>query len=403
MGRLPSLFSPAAHSRLVTKTYQLKSARPSGALEMILGKSYQAGPEKEYIDEIMDICERERIDLIYPTDDDQVFLLSKHKKAFAEKGVFIPINEFEILKTVADKFEVIRLAESKGIPHPKTFLASEIKELPLREENSTEPVAIIKPRFGNASRGVFFVNEESGWKRWLEANRSNLHKFVVQEYIPGDTIVNLRVYMKRDGTVLFASCSGCRRPQLIIHQSCGIVHTKAGFPPCYEKVVSLLRDKNYFGYAHAQFKIDSRCGAHKLMEINVRIGRGTWTEMRMGVNRPLISLSLFRNTAVEVPEAVDETNVIFVYPMQDIFVFILYLFSLPKAAFKRWALRSRKTRRLPGISEMLKHYYAVYFSGRKKIECDNYFKFFFKDTLVSLTYWFSFCYQLRKKYREWDY
>ncbi|MBU0634331.1 MAG: ATP-grasp domain-containing protein [Candidatus Omnitrophica bacterium] len=403
IGRFPQFFLFTAHSRLISKAYRIKSAKPPDTLPIMLDKGYTVTVGKEYIDELMYICEQERINCIYPSSDDEVFLLAKHKRIFEERGVIIPVNEYEVLKSIADKFNIIQLARQKEIPCPETFLATDINSPSFKETCRNNPMAIIKPRFGCAARGILFINKQDDLERWIKNNKHNAHEFVVQEYIPGDTIVNVRVYMKQDGTALHVSCSSCQRPQMIIHQSAGIIHSVEKNPVYCEKIISLLRDKKYVGYGHAQFKIDARNGEHKLMEINVRLGRGTWTEVRQGINRPLISLALFKNKEIEIPKSNDKTDMVFAYPVQDVFIFILYLFSKLGKIIKGRILCSEKTKRLPPIKEMLKHYHDIYFSGKRKVEYDNYVKFFLKDPLVSLNHWFLFCYQLRRRFKEWNF
>ncbi|MFA5117369.1 MAG: hypothetical protein WC695_00790 [Candidatus Omnitrophota bacterium] len=401
-GIVPGVFSFSSHSRLIAKTYRIKTGKSPAGCVTTLNESSCVAAEKEYIDDILNICRRERVNLIYPSGDEEVFILAKYKKVFEEQGVFIPVNDYPVLKRMADKFTIIRLAREQGLRCPETFLVEDADKLRFPETGSTSPVAVVKPRFASASRGICFIKDRGDWEAWRQKNKARAHEFVVQEYIPGDTIAYARVYMRRDGTLFLGSCAVCQRPEMTIHQNFGLLLIKKNLPAYFNKIVSLFASEQFIGYGHVQLKVDARDGMHKVMEVNVRISEGTWSEVREGVNGPLISLSLFENKAVALPVSTDKGEVVFVWPARDICIFIFYLFLRGEAFLKEKLLSGKKTRKLPPVSAMLKHYYDIYFSRRRRVECDNYFKFFLRDPLVSLAHWASFCYLLNKVSRKWD-
>jgi carbamoyl-phosphate synthase large subunit len=401
-GVFAGIFSFVAYSRLISKTYRIEAEKRSAGCVFTLAENNCVAAEKKYIDDLLDICRREGINLIYPSGDEEVFVLAKYKRVFEEQGVIIPVNDYAVLKRMADKFTVIQLAREKGISCPGTFLVEDGEKLVFPETGNQYPVAVIKPRFGNASRGICFIKNRGDFYAWREKNKDATREFVVQEYIPGDTITYVRVYMRPDATPFLGSCAVCQRPEMTIHQNFGLLLIKKSLPPYFNKIVSLFASERFIGYGHVQLKVDARDGLHKVMEVNVRISEGTWTEDRGGINGPLISLSLFENKAITLPVSNDKSEVVFVWPMRDMCIFIFYLFLRGEAFVKEKILFRKKTKRLPSFSEMLKHYRDIYFSGRRRVECDNYFKFFLRDPLVSLAHWASFCYLLNKVSRKWD-
>jgi carbamoyl-phosphate synthase large subunit len=401
-GIVPGVFSFSSLSRLTAKTYRIKTGKSPACCVSTLNESACAAEEKEYIDDILDICRRERINLIYPSGDEEVFILAKYKKVFAKRGVFIPVNDYPVLKRMADKFTIIQLAREQGLACPGTFLVEDAEMLGFPETGSADPVAVVKPRFGSASRGICFLKNRRDFDAWREKHKARAHEFVVQEYIPGDTITYVRVYMKPDATPFLGSCAVCQRPEMAIHQNYGLLLIKKNLPAYFNKIVSLFASEQFIGYGHVQLKVDARDDLPKVMEVNVRISEGTWSEVREGVNGPLISLSLFENKAIALPVSSDKAEVVFVWPVRDICIFIFYLFLRVEAFFKEKLLSGKKTRKLPPVSAMLKHYYDIYFSRRRRVECDNYFKFFLRDPLVSLAHWSSFCSLLNKVSRKWE-
>ena len=126
LGLFPRLFSFTANSRVVTKCVpsQYYYRIPIDALVNPEDGGIN-GDEQNYIDEILAVCKAEKINLIYPSDDFEILLLSKYKKVFYDQGIEIPVNTFETLKQLFDKASVINLARHYQIPHPYTVRMDE--------------------------------------------------------------------------------------------------------------------------------------------------------------------------------------------------------------------------------------------------------------------------------------
>ncbi|MFH2144431.1 MAG: ATP-grasp domain-containing protein [Candidatus Omnitrophota bacterium] len=399
LGRFSRIFCFAANSRYVSRVYHLRSEVLTME-EMALDENSEKtiNKEKAYYDEVSNICEKENIDLIYPTNDSEVLFFAKYKEKFKQKGVTIPVNNYEVLKRIMDKFNIIRLAEKEAIPCPKTYLVSELN---IRKEDLFRAPKIIKPRFANASRGICLINNQDEFEKWLSPHKDEAYKFIIQEYIPGNTIVYYRVYMKKEGEPLITSCVACQRPEMILHQSCGLIMEKEKAPGFWKNIVTLFSNQKYTGYAHAQLKLDQRDGIPKLMEINPRISRGTWAETKLGLNGPMTSMFLLDGKNDIRLQVKDNSSIIFVWPMQDLFIFVFFFGAyIKEIIFNKMRGRKEQIRRMPAVQEMLKHYSDIYLSRKKHKITSNYFSNFFKDPKVSLSYWISFCYSLKRMFRK---
>ena len=75
--RFTARFSPGANSRLVDRSYRV----PSPVSDWWQGRisAENTATEDEYLTAILKICERERIDVIYPSWDPYVYVLASRR------------------------------------------------------------------------------------------------------------------------------------------------------------------------------------------------------------------------------------------------------------------------------------------------------------------------------------
>lgn len=100
--------------------------------------------EKEYIKSITLICKKEKIDLIIPSTDYEVYYLSLHKDELPS----MPCPKPEINKIFLDKFLTWSFFSRNGIPFAKTKLPSMYKN------DFSNYEIIVKPREGRGSREI---------------------------------------------------------------------------------------------------------------------------------------------------------------------------------------------------------------------------------------------------------
>jgi biotin carboxylase len=181
--RLAARISHAANSRLVDKRYYT----PYPAEDWRAGRIPRENTEKEefYIQTVLQICEAEKIDTIFPSFDPQIYVFSKNKKRFEQMGILIPIPDYETAINPLDKFRTILTAQEVGFPCPKTYLPETENDLRRIVADLGFPL-VIKPRFTSGGRGTAIVKDldelSAGMRRsWCNSPSGAM----VQEYIPG--------------------------------------------------------------------------------------------------------------------------------------------------------------------------------------------------------------------------
>jgi glutathione synthase/RimK-type ligase-like ATP-grasp enzyme len=152
--RLAAWFSHAARSHLVDRRY----FTPSPAADWRAGKIQKENTEKEenFIQAVLRICDKEKIDTIFPSFDPHVYVFSKNKERFKRLGILIPIPDYETVLTTTDKYRTIQAAQEVGFPCPRTYLAESDEDLKRISEELGFPL-VVKPRFTAAGRGTEMV------------------------------------------------------------------------------------------------------------------------------------------------------------------------------------------------------------------------------------------------------
>ncbi len=141
--------------------------------------------DPNYIDRLLDICDRHQIDLLIPLIDTELNLLSLHEQRFRDRGVTVLISSAAVNDICYSKKKTGLFFQTIGMKTPKIYQLDQVKDrdFPL----------IIKPDQGSASVGVYHIR-----------NRTELNFFanyvknsIIQELINGeeytiDVLVNFQ-------------------------------------------------------------------------------------------------------------------------------------------------------------------------------------------------------------------
>lgn len=132
----------------------------------------------EYIDTLLKICKKERIDVIVGGSEPEIEQIARNAHIFEDSGIKILSNPWPIIEKCADKYSVISDLSSHGISCPTTFLYDEKIDL----EIESYPV-IIKPRKGSGSRNVFIANDRDEVNFFCRYLKKYGSEPLIQEYV----------------------------------------------------------------------------------------------------------------------------------------------------------------------------------------------------------------------------
>lgn len=110
--------------------------------------------DKDYVPQLLKIVETERINLIVPTIDTELMVLSKNARLFEEKNCRALISEEKVIQVSNDKWETVSFFDNYGIKTPRSWIPANLNEKELPD------VLFVKPRFGSASKNTYKVKKE---------------------------------------------------------------------------------------------------------------------------------------------------------------------------------------------------------------------------------------------------
>jgi D-aspartate ligase len=240
--------------------------------------------ERKTIDLILDTGRRLGLQgwVIYPTRDETVAALARYRSELIN-DFRVPTPDWDTTQWVWDKRNTYRLANELGIPTPRTWYPRKVEDL---DVIGAEPPFVVKP----AIKEHFIYATKA--KAWRANNRAELRsrfeqaaaqvedgEVMVQELIPGD------------GRQQFAYCAFYKGGRSIGSMT---VRRTRQHPPEFGRastfvetvdlpVLEALSDRflqriGYYGLVELEFKLDTRDGQYKLLDVNGR----TWGYHTLG-------------------------------------------------------------------------------------------------------------------------
>lgn len=150
----------------------------------------------DYVGQLLDICQREKVDLLISLNDMELPILADAHGRFSALGTKVVLGDSRSVEVCSDKWLTVEFAESLGIPAPASYLTV-ADAVTAVDASRVEYPLIVKPRWGSASFGLYVVNSHdelsSAYDKCAEAlKQSHLAQFagseqsvIIQQYIQG--------------------------------------------------------------------------------------------------------------------------------------------------------------------------------------------------------------------------
>jgi predicted ATP-grasp superfamily ATP-dependent carboligase len=262
----PALFSRYCYRRVRTPSPVLQPSR--------------------YLDFLEDYLNNHPHQVLMPMEEDTLLLLAKNRKRFATI-TRLPFAAYDNLLFARDKLKVMRKAQALGIPTPTTYEITNIDEIDPLGGQLQYPV-VVKPRVGSGSAGMHYVSEPAQLAPALERVFLSGQLPLVQERLPSE------------GAGIGASFLLDQEQQVrasFIHRRIREYPVEGGPSTLRESIIHeqvrddgarLLQNLHLTGVAMVEFKIDSRDGKAKLLEVNPRFWGSLALAINAGVNFPYL-------------------------------------------------------------------------------------------------------------------
>ncbi len=134
--------------------------------------------EKDYIPRIIEICKKERVNVVLIGTDVELGIIAKNKKYIESgTGAYAAVSHPETVAIADDKWKTAEFLKKNGFPYPRSWSGPNEKAL----EKLKYPV-IVKPRIGARSIGFKIINT----RKELKAELSASPNLIVQELLSGE-------------------------------------------------------------------------------------------------------------------------------------------------------------------------------------------------------------------------
>ncbi len=134
----------------------------------------------DYLDRVLEICEKEKITGVFSLIDPELSLLAKERERFLAVGTTPIVSDYELVETCFDKYRMFELLQKMQIPTARCYTD---QESVCRAEEAGEisyPV-FVKPVRGSASIHINKVES----KKEMEVLFDLYEDLMIQEYMDG--------------------------------------------------------------------------------------------------------------------------------------------------------------------------------------------------------------------------
>jgi carbamoyl-phosphate synthase large subunit len=235
---------------------------------------------ENFIPLLLEICEKEKIDVILPQVTDELFELAEHKKEFENLGTKICISNKKSILLSNNKYELLNVSKKLGLPTSEFYLVKKFTDLEkfIEKLGWPEKPVVIKPPVSSGMRGLRIIDEKlerkgifynekptSIYIKKDELKKTIGEKFpelLVTEFLPGKeySVDGLTT----DKTIIIPRSRDKIRTGITFH---GTVEKNEEITRLTKEINEILDLEYVYGF---QFKLDEN-NIPKIIESNPRI------------------------------------------------------------------------------------------------------------------------------------
>jgi len=234
--------------------------------------------------------------VLIPTDDPEMEVLSRHREALAE-FYRLPVPDAQAAATLLDKPKTYALAESLGIPCPRTQYVAP-GDPPPEDLDEFRMPSLVKPtrnagfwsHYGRLK--AFTAQTTDEVRMFLKRTAEDGFEVMVQEMILGrdDQLHEYVAYWDTDSRPV-SEFTYRKLRQNPPNLGVGRVGVSTKNRIIVEQARRLLQAARFVGLTETEFKYDARDGLYKLIEVNPRSTMQIQLPIDCGVDLPWVLYS----------------------------------------------------------------------------------------------------------------
>lgn len=229
--------------------------------------------DDNYIKEVLDICIKEKVDLVIPLIDPELEWYAKYKTIFNKNQIEVMVSLYESISISSDKLNTFIFFNTFDfVKNPYTALLKFFNE----QEFETDSV-IIKPKNGSSGAGIHKINKKYVLD-FSKIKNLDLEQYIVQEYIDFDYETTIDVFIDSNNQMIEL----CQRKRLKTRGG----EVERAITTKNKEITHLIRKiiekTSFFGVINIQ--VMTKDNQHYVGEINPRFGGGVPLAYHSGAN-----------------------------------------------------------------------------------------------------------------------
>jgi D-aspartate ligase len=262
--------------------------------------------EAGFLDCLQAVAERWAGAVLFPSDDGSLVTLSRNKPLLS-RNFRVVAERWHLVRSLIDKQHTYEVARFVGVPCPRLQLVRDVADARAFAREIGFP-CLLKPTVGHLffkafARKMLMAHSPDELERGLQAVRDYPGEVMLCEFIPGPDTCSANYN---------SFCVAGQPVQEFTAQKVRMSPTSIGFPTVVHSqhmpaVLSVGRRMaaalGYDGFSCMEFKLDSRDGAYKLMEVNGRHNYSGQLASACGIDFPLLSYLAAQNVSLPVVQS----------------------------------------------------------------------------------------------------
>ena len=258
---------------------------------------------QDFLNWFIKTVEQESIDIAFPVTEITSQLLLLHQ-AELPASVKLPFADINTVMQLADKSQLMKLAEKLEVQHPKTQYYSSIDDVN-REQQLIFPL-VLKPSLSRVflkdrwlETNVHILHNEKEWQTLLEQSPELLkYPFMLQEFIPGNGAGVFAIYKDGVEQAFFAHKRIREKPP---SGGVSVLCESAVLDPAMHAAARKILDSvKWHGVAMVEFRVSDK-GIAYLMEVNTRFWGSLQLAIDAGVDFPKLLFYITEGKELDGP------------------------------------------------------------------------------------------------------
>lgn len=240
--------------------------------------------EPNYIPQLLEICQSQKVDCLIPTIDTDLLLLAQNKQKFEAIGTKVLISAVDKVKLCRDKNYTADYFISLGLKSPQPINSVEKYKEALKNGLVDFP-AFIKPKDGSSSINAYKVDNLEDLELYVE----KIEDYIIQPFISGREYT-IDIFCDYEGAPVYIT----PRERLAVRAGEVLKTRIAQDDTMIAEMLKLIADYKPCGQITVQLIQDAKTGDNYYIEINPRFGGGAPLSIKAGADSAKAVLKMLR-------------------------------------------------------------------------------------------------------------